>query len=76
MGIATASEAQMRYVLCFALLLAGCASRAEREARVAAADHRACTERAFQPGTDAYRLCRLQFEQARAMRRDIIVYAD
>jgi hypothetical protein len=58
----------MRYVLFAALLLAGCASRAEREARLAAADSARCESLGFKPGTEAFGGCRLQIMQLREQR--------
>ncbi len=69
---------QLQYAVCLSMLaLVGCSSnqingfyglptRAEREARNAAADHAKCAELGFKPGTEEYGNCRLQLEQIRA----------
>jgi hypothetical protein len=50
---------------CLALLLTGCLTQEEREARIDGADNDRCIGYGAQPGTSAYTQCRMQLAQMR-----------
>lgn len=52
-----------------ALLIAGCASREEREQRESAEDHQKCVSFGVKPQTEAYANCRVQMMQVRAQEK-------
>ena len=60
----------MRYLLCLlaiSLVLSGCASKSEREAKPAIKDTAKCVSLGFSLGTEAFGNCRLQLMSIRAL---------